>query len=56
MNKKQQQVKRLAGLRGELDRSMKAQVDPGASGDTQRTIEAARKSRQLHGPLGEEVR
>ena len=43
------QAERLDRLRGELDRWMKAQSDPGAPVDTDKAIQAARKGRHLYG-------
>ena len=43
------QAKRLAKLRAELDRWMKAQKDPGAAVDTPEAIRASKEGRHLHG-------
>ena len=43
------QAKRLAKLRAELDRWMKAQNDPGAAVDTPEAIQASREGKHLHG-------
>ena len=43
------QAKRLAKLRAELDRWMKAQNDPGAAVDTPEAIRASKEGRHLHG-------
>ena len=43
------QAKRLAKLRAELDRWMKAQNDPGAAVDTPEAIQASREGKHPHG-------
>ena len=43
------QAKRLAKLRVELDRWMKAQNDPGAAVDTPEAIQASKRGEHLHG-------
>ena len=44
-----QAAKRLAKLRAELDRWMKAQNDPGGAVDTPEAIRASKEGRHLHG-------
>lgn len=42
----------LQRLRGELDRWLVSQGDPGAAQDTHEAVQAARRGRHLYGPPG----